>query len=61
VGNDGTRRLAISDKSHMPPPIINGKAYKRAILPTMILFCNEKGDERGGMPWRRIMAASKVC
>jgi hypothetical protein len=46
VDNDRTRRLVISDKSHMP----NGKGHnKRLISPAGVIFYDEKGHERGGI------------
>lgn len=49
VENDGTRRMVISGATNAPPPILNGKAYKRAVMPAGITFYNSKGDERGGI------------
>jgi hypothetical protein len=49
VENNGTRRLVIAGADNMPPPVINGKAYKRAISPAGIAFYNDKGEERGGI------------
>ena len=45
----GSNRVIISNMDHIPPPIISGKAYKRAVHPAGIIFYDKKGDERGGI------------
>ncbi|MBC9932944.1 hypothetical protein [Chitinophaga qingshengii] len=49
VDEKGKPVLIISNKDKMPPPVINGKTYKRAISPAGLLFLDEKGDECGGL------------
>ncbi|WP_417364361.1 hypothetical protein [Galbibacter sp.] len=45
----GSNRVIISNMDHIPPPIISGKAYERAVHPAGIIFYDRKGDERGGI------------
>jgi len=45
----GSNRIVISNVDHIPPPIINGKKYQRAVTPAGLIFYDKKGDERGGI------------
>lgn len=45
----GKNRIVISNADHIPPPIIDGKTYKRAITPAGLIFYDKHGDERGGL------------
>ena len=45
----GNNRIVISNTAHIPPPIINGKTYQRAVTPAGFIFYDKKGDERGGL------------
>lgn len=45
----GSNRIVISNVDHIPPPIINGKTYQRAVTPAGLIFYDKKGDERGGI------------
>ena len=49
VDGKGHNRMVIADKEMMPPPIVNGKVYKRAVSPAGIIFYNETGSECGGI------------
>lgn len=50
---DGTIRLAISNKSHFPDPVIDGKTYplRSGAKPAGMIFFNDQGDEDGGLIW----------
>lgn len=45
----GNNRIVISNVDHIPPPIINGKTYERAVTPAGLIFYDKNGDERGGL------------
>lgn len=45
----GNNRVVISNMDHIPPPIIGGKTFQRAVNPAGIIFYDKKGDERGGI------------
>lgn len=45
----GNNRIVISNVDNIPPPIINGKMYQRAVTPAGLIFYDKKGDERGGI------------
>lgn len=45
----GNNRIVISNMDHIPPPIIGGKTFERAVNPAGIIFYDKKGDERGGI------------
>lgn len=45
----GNNRVVISNMDNIPPPIINGKSFKRAVNPAGIIFYDKNGDERGGI------------
>lgn len=45
----GNNRIVISNVDHIPPPIINGKTYQRAVTPAGLIFYDKNGDERGGL------------
>ncbi|WP_433895855.1 hypothetical protein [Sphingobacterium mizutaii] len=45
----GKNRIVISNMDNIPPPIINGKIFQRAVNPAGIIFYDKNGDERGGI------------
>lgn len=45
----GNVRMVISNEERIPPPILEGKTYKRAISPAGIIFYDKKGNECGGL------------
>ncbi|NGM67398.1 hypothetical protein, partial [Sphingobacterium sp. SGR-19] len=45
----GKNRIVISNMDNIPPPIINGKAFQRAVNPAGLIFYDKTGDERGGI------------
>jgi|SRR5690606_6270386 len=45
----GKNRIVISNMDNIPPPIINGKTFQRAVNPAGIIFYDKQGDERGGI------------
>lgn len=45
----GKNRIVISNADNIPPPIINGKTYQRAVTPAGLIFYDKNGDERGGL------------
>ncbi|WP_417354385.1 hypothetical protein [Flavobacterium sp.] len=45
----GNIRLVISNEERTPPPILNGKEYKRAISPAGMIFYDKEGNECGGL------------
>lgn len=45
----GKNRIVISNMDNIPPPIINGKTFQRAVNPAGIIFYDKNGDERGGI------------
>lgn len=45
----GSNRVVISNMDNIPPPIIGGKHFKRAVNPAGIIFYDKNGDERGGI------------
>ena len=45
----GKNRIVISNVDHIPPPIIAGKTYQRAVTPAGLIFYDKNGDERGGL------------
>ena len=45
----GNVRLVISNEERIPPPILDGKEFKRAIIPAGIIFYDKKGNECGGL------------
>lgn len=45
----GKNRIVISNMDNIPPPIINGKTFQRAVNPAGIIFYDKHGDERGGI------------
>lgn len=45
----GNVRLVISNEERIPPPILDGKEFKRAISPAGIIFYDKKGNECGGL------------
>lgn len=45
----GSNRVVISNMDNIPPPIIGGKTFERAVNPAGIIFYDKKGDERGGI------------
>jgi hypothetical protein len=49
---NGKIDLAISNKRHFPPPVLNGKVMERSVDvgPGMIFF-NGDGNEQGGLIW----------
>jgi hypothetical protein len=49
IDADGRPRLILANANRFPPPILNGKTFKRAVTPAGILFMNGKGDEVGGL------------
>ncbi|WP_160715294.1 hypothetical protein [Chitinophaga solisilvae] len=49
VDDAGRSRLVISNQEKMPPPVIGGKTYKRAVAPAGLVFYDEKGNECGGI------------
>lgn len=48
-GKNGENRIVISNESHIPPPIVNGKEYKRKMTPAGLIFYDKNGGERGGL------------
>ncbi|MDL5511158.1 hypothetical protein QSE00_04985 [Arenibacter sp. M-2] len=46
---NGKNRIVISNMDNIPPPIINGKTFQRAVNPAGIIFYDKNGDERGGI------------
>ena len=54
VDEKGNKRLVISNQERIPPPIIAGKEYKRAVSPAGMIFYNEQGNEVGGSRFRKI-------
>ncbi len=55
VDNDGTLRLAISNKDNYPPLIMHGKPYGAGMRMVggspSLMFYNANGDEQGGFSW----------
>src|SRR5690349_3572221 len=49
VDAHGTPRLVLANTERMPPPILKGKSFKRAVSPAGIIFYNAAGDEVGGL------------
>jgi len=49
VDANGTPRLVLANTERMPPPILKGKSFKRAVSPAGIIFYNAAGDEVGGL------------
>ncbi|QEE48476.1 hypothetical protein FUA48_02460 [Flavobacterium alkalisoli] len=45
----GKNRIVISNMDNIPPPIINGTIYQRAVRPAGLIFYDKNGDERGGL------------
>jgi hypothetical protein len=45
----GQLRVVISNAERFPPPIIDGKPFRRVINPAGLVFYNTKGDEVGGL------------
>lgn len=45
----GNNRIVLSNMDNIPPPIINGKTFQRAIKPAGLIFYDKNGDERGGL------------
>ncbi|WP_099366042.1 hypothetical protein [Sphingobacterium sp. 1.A.4] len=45
----GKNRIVISNMDNIPPPIISGKTFQRAVNPAGIIFYDKNGDERGGI------------
>ena len=45
----GKNRIVISNMDNIPPPIINGKTFQRAVNPAGVIFYDNHGDERGGI------------
>src|SRR5690606_7134576 len=45
----GNNRVVIANTDNIPPPIIDGKTYKRAYAPAGLIFYDKNGDERGGL------------
>jgi len=45
----GNNRIVISNMDNIPPPIIGGKTFERAVNPAGLIFYDRKGDERGGI------------
>jgi hypothetical protein len=49
VDASGKPRLVLANAERMPPPILKGKSFKRAVTPAGIIFFNAAGDEVGGL------------
>jgi hypothetical protein len=49
VENDGTLRMAISNKKRQDPGAINGKKIVQRDRPAGMIFFNDEGDECGGL------------
>ena len=45
----GNVRLVLSNQERIPPPILNGKTFKRAVSPAGIIFYDKQGNECGGL------------
>ncbi len=45
----GNVRLVIANEERIPPPILEGKTYKRAISPAGLIFYDKEGNECGGL------------
>jgi len=53
VDREGKQAMVITNHDDFPPPIVNGKVYKRSSgnNDNGILFYNQRGDEQGGLTW----------
>ncbi len=53
IDREGKMAMVITDHDDFPPPIINGKVFKRSggNDSNGILFYNQRGDEQGGLTW----------
>lgn len=49
IDENGTLRMAISNKKNMPLPKLDGKEYPRKVNPAGIVFYDEQGNENGGI------------
>lgn len=49
ISENGKNALIIANEKRMPAPVINGKTYRRALLPAGILFFNKENQECGGL------------
>lgn len=49
VDGKGNNKLVISNQDLMPPPILGGKTFKRAVSPAGLIFYNDQGNEVGGI------------
>ena len=45
----GNVRMVISNEERIPPPILDGKEFKRAVSPAGIIFYDKQGNECGGL------------
>ena len=53
VDREGKLAMIITDHDDFPPPIVNGKVYKRSggSDSNGIVFYNQQGDEQGALDW----------
>jgi hypothetical protein len=49
VDASGKPRLVLANAERLPPPMLKGKSFKRAVNPAGIIFYNAAGDEVGGL------------
>lgn len=49
VDANGKPRLVLANAERLPPPILKGKSFKRAVNPAGIIFFDAEGDEVGGL------------
>lgn len=49
INEDGTHSVIIANPDRIPPPILDGKEYKRAVEAGGIVLYNNEGNERGGI------------
>lgn len=49
VDDHGNNVLVLTNKDLVPPPILNGQTFKRAVNPGGIIFYDEQGNECGGI------------
>lgn len=60
VDREGKLAMIITDHDDFPPPIVNGKAWKRSggADSNGIVFYNQQGDEQGALDWSGRVAAN---
>lgn len=49
VNEDGTPAVIISNRDRIPPPVLDGQEFKRAVTASGIINYNADGNERGGI------------